>query len=63
MRTLIIWLRQIFCKHEWVRETRRLTITHGGLPSVGLDDYTEHGERVYLHCTRCMYHKSFWEVR
>jgi hypothetical protein len=52
MRWLINYLRQVFCKHEWI-------ISEGYVESP--DGWTKSGHKVYMRCTKCGYHQKHWK--
>lgn len=56
MRYIIDYIRQIFCKHDWLIEEMPCQIT----------DYEgkimRTGEKVYMRCKKCGYHKRHWKV-
>jgi hypothetical protein len=55
MRWLIDYLRQSFCKHEWLieeeyfKETDTLFKKRYNIP------------KVYMRCKKCGYHKNHWK--
>lgn len=49
MRTLVNYIRQMFCKHDWQIEE---SFCKSGYHS----DY-----RVYMRCKKCSYHKKHWK--
>lgn len=53
MRTLFMYLRQCFCKHEWQVAEAEAEITKV--------DYRKKGLKVSIFCKKCGYHKSFWK--
>lgn len=57
MRSLVNYLRQVFCAHEWEREEREM---HCTTPRV-LMNGGEQNVRVSTTCTRCGYRRSYWK--
>lgn len=53
MRTIILYLRQCFCKHKF--EVSEQYCEHTS------DFRNRCGLKVYLYCSKCGYHKSFWK--
>jgi len=54
MRTIILYFRQVFCKHEFEREERFVEVN---------DDFGYHkqGIKESIYCTKCGFHKKFWK--
>lgn len=56
MRTIILMIRQAFCKHNWEYEEQDYTAR---------DSYTgrllRSGIRVSCTCKECGWHKSYWK--
>ena len=54
MRYLINYIREAFCKHDWlVEETKNCTV------ETPVRDKT--GTKVYMRCRRCGYHQKHWK--
>ena len=59
MRTLINWLRQVFCKHDWLVEEKNFRVQYMhpfDFQPVG--DYSDQ-TRVSLTCKKCQWHKYY----
>lgn len=56
MRTLINYLRQIFCNHEWIVEEIPKYIVKGEF-----GETIRLGPKIYMRCKKCGYHKSHWK--
>ena len=54
MRTLINYLRQAFCKHDWNVEEDVVSVT-------SYFETTKNGTKVYMRCNKCGYHKNHWK--
>ena len=54
MRTLIEYIRQIFCKHDYLIEEKIVEYedSFGGYKK---------GYKVYMRCKKCGYHHSHWK--
>ena len=49
MRTLVNYIRQMFCKHEWHIEEKFC------------NGQTRIDYKVYMRCKKCAYHKKHWK--
>lgn len=49
MRTIVNYIRQIFCKHDFEIEEGYVDATW------------KRGEKVYLRCEKCAYHTKHWK--
>lgn len=49
MRAIINYIRQVFCKHDFVVEEQYT------------DFEVKSGTRVYMRCKKCGYHTSHWK--
>lgn len=54
MRFLLNYVRQIFCKHDWLVEEKYCT------NSSDFGD-SKSGIKVYMRCKKCCYHKRHWK--
>jgi hypothetical protein len=54
MRTIVNYLRQVFCCHTFVEDEHRVAKTSEW-------GSTKEGIRVSLLCSKCGYHRSFWK--
>jgi len=54
MRWLVNYIRQIFCKHEWLIEEKYCKL-YGDF---GLE---KDGQKVYMRCNKCSYHRKHWK--
>jgi len=54
MRTIVNYLRQVFCCHTFVEDEHRVAVTSEW-------GSTKEGIRVSLLCSKCGYHRSFWK--
>ena len=50
MRTIVNYIRQIFCKHDFEIEDTFVTT-----------DYGRQGKKRYLYCKKCGYHTKHWK--
>lgn len=50
MRTIVNYIRQSFCKHNFEREDVYVTTDNG-----------KKGYRRYLYCPKCGYHTRHWK--
>lgn len=53
MRRLVNYIRQIFCKHDW--------ITDEGYTQSELGSMDRSGMKVYMRCKKCGYHQNHWK--
>lgn len=55
MRQLAMYLRQVFCKHDWdiSEKAMRLTRTQNSTGIKEFEDFTQ----VYMRCKKCGYHQ------
>lgn len=53
MREIINYLRQCFCKHDWIVEEKFIE-SHGV--------FTEKQDvKIYMRCKKCGYHTKHWK--
>ena len=50
MRTIVNYIRQIFCKHDWITEENYVR-----------DDMRGDGTKIYMRCKKCGYHTKHWK--
>jgi predicted Zn-ribbon and HTH transcriptional regulator len=50
MRTIVNYIRQIFCKHDWITEEKHVR-----------DDMRGDGMKIYMRCKKCGYHTKHWK--
>jgi len=50
MRSLVNYIRQVFCNHDWLIEEGKVN-----------DDAMGHGTKIYMRCKWCGYHKKHWK--
>jgi hypothetical protein len=50
MRTIVIYIRQIFCKHDFEIEDKFVET-----------DYGRQGNKRYLFCKKCGHHTNHWK--
>lgn len=55
MRTIINYLRSLFCKHDWAIEEKFVKESHD------YSGYSRQGMKVSMYCKKCGYNKSFWK--
>ena len=51
MRFFIHYIRQCFCKHDFLIEEGR----------VSSDGFSKQGIKVYMRCRKCGYHTKHWK--
>lgn len=49
MRTIVNYIRQIFCKHEWIYKEKHCEYEF------------KNGTKVYMRCKKCGYHAKHWK--
>lgn len=54
MRTIVNYLRQVFCKHDFIISEGKAT-TQNGFGN------TKEGIKVYMICKKCGYHSNHWK--
>ena len=54
MRTIVQYIRSLFCKHEFVFSEKFKEVSIAGEPEIS-------GTRISMLCKKCGYHKSFWK--
>lgn len=50
MIRLIIYIRKVFCKHDYVVEQTYVEDSNGN-----------RGDKAYLFCKKCGYHSNHWK--
>ena len=62
MRRLINYIRQCFCKHDWViEESYYEEYTQMIGFSKESSKLTRQGTKVYMRCKKCGYHTNHWK--
>ena len=56
MRTLVNYLRSLFCKHTFEYEDTHVTIV-----GKNESEIVRAGEKRFIFCPKCGYHKCFWK--
>lgn len=56
MRRLFLYIRQCFCKHDFIVEEEYVEENIEGLTKT-----TKTGPKVYMRCKNCGYHMSHWK--
>ena len=49
MRFIVNYIRQVFCKHDWLIEEKFT------------DSNLKRGTKVYMRCKKCGYHQKHWK--
>ena len=62
IRSLILYLRQVFCRHDWERSENQ--VQNWGYNRTTEKEYvTRVGPQISLLCLKCGYHKAFWKYK